>query len=108
MYEAVPRFLNFQETNAVFGCNLQVGEGKRKKKKNGKRNDRKCFSHASQYQRGKEKRKEHNILNLFFFVWVANKRELKRKMFFFLKMLTDTLKTLINNLFKKSYGKRKK
>ena len=46
MYEAVPRFLNFQETNVVFGCNLQVGEGKRKKKKNGKRNDRKCFSHA--------------------------------------------------------------
>ena len=85
MYEAVPRFLNFQETNAMFGCNLQVGGGKRKKKENGKRNDRKCFSHACLVPKREGEKKRTEYTELIFFVWVANKREIKRKMFTFFK-----------------------
>ena len=48
----------------MFGCNLQVGEGKRKKKENGKRKDRKRFSHACLVprRRGEKKRKEYTEL----------------------------------------------
>ena len=66
MFEAVPRFLNFQKTNAVFGCNLQVWEGKRKKKENGKRKDRKCFSHACLIPRTEGEKKRMEYTELFF------------------------------------------
>ena len=60
MYEAVPRFLNFQETTAVFGCNLQVSGGKRK--------DRKCFSHACLVPRREGEKKRMEYTDLFFFL----------------------------------------
>ena len=46
--------------------------------------DRKCFSHACLVPRreGGKKRAEYTEF-FFFFVWVANKREIKRKMFTF-------------------------
>ena len=69
----------------MFGCNLQVGKGKRKKKENGKRKDRKCFSHACLVPRreGETKRKEKNGIFQTFFFLIANKREIKGKMFTF-------------------------
>ena len=71
----------------MFGCNLQVGKGKRKKKENGKRKDRKCFSHACLVPRreGEKKRKDKNGIfrTFFFFFLIANKREIKGKMFTF-------------------------
>lgn len=49
--------------------------------------DRKCFSHACLVPRREGGKKITEYIELFFFflVWVANKREIKRKMFIFLE-----------------------
>ena len=60
---------NYQ-TNAVFGCNLQVGKGKRKKKENGKRKDRKglsCMFGTKEGRRKEKKRMEYSEFFFFFF-----------------------------------------
>ena len=50
----------------MFGCNLKVGEGKGKKKENGKRKDRKCFSHACLVTRREGGKKRAEYTEFFF------------------------------------------
>ena len=53
--------------------------------------DRKCFSHACLVTRREGGKKRAEYTELFFFVWVANKREIKRKMFTFLENTNSCL-----------------
>ena len=45
--------------------------------------NRKCFSHACLIPRREGGKKRAEYTEPFFFVWVANKREIKRKIFTF-------------------------